>query len=392
MSNLVIRKVTGISEFESLREIWDELLEKSPDKNIYLTWEWLFTWWKHYGEDRRLNILLIQDNSQIIGIVPLMRLKYKIGFLGFNLLENIGAPTCDYGGIILAQKEREAMLALMNYFEGEIADCNTIIRLNQIPKDSEFFLLIKQSYPSSLSSMLISKREICLSPYLPLTTTWDEYFHSHSRKRRGNLKRALKQLEQKYDVKYERYNAVNQAEYGVDKFLKLKQKRLESKKLKGVWYDQRTRDFYTDVANAFARRGWLDLSLLTADGKPLSAVYGFRYGGRFYYTNTAFDPEYSEYSPGNLHIMYLIKDMFGNGLREFDFLRGDEAYKLIWTKVARSNFEVMIIKKTFMAPMKVKLIRTILRLDEIYKRSLLENYSLYLDRKREQKAKNRIGK
>lgn len=392
MSNLAIRKVTDTSEFESLREVWDELLEKSPDRNIYLTWEWLFTWWNYWAEGKELNIFLIEKGGKPIGAAPLMKSRYGKGPLRFSLLESIGMPMSDYGGIILTDYKKEAMLALMNYLEREAVDDNTVVRLSQIPEDSDVFLLIEQLCPSSLSSMFIGKRAICLSPYLPLTTTWDEYFHSHSRKRRGNLRRALKQLKQKYDVNYERYNAVNEAEYGVDKFLELKQKRLENKKMKGIWYSQRTRGFYTDIANVFARRGWLDLSFLTADGKPLSAVYGFRYDGRFYYTNTAFDPEYSEYSPGNLHIMYLIEDMFGNGLREFDFLRGDETYKLMWTKVARSNFEVMIIRRTFLAPMKLKLVRTILRLGEIRERSLLENYRLYLDRKREQKTKKRMGK
>jgi len=394
VSNLVIRKVTDTNEFESLRGIWDELLEKSPDRNIYLTWEWLFTWWNYWAEGKELSILLIEKEGKPIGAAPLMKSQCGKGPLKFSILESIGMPMSDYGGIILTADKadkKEALLALINYLESEIVDYNTVIRLSQIPEDSDAFLLIKQLCPP-LSSLFIGKRVICLSPYIPLTTTWDEYFLSFSRKRRGNLRRALKQLKQKYNVKYEKYDAVSEVKYGVDEFLKLKQKRLESKKLRSIWYDQRTRDFYIDVASAFAQRGWLSLSLLTADGKPLSAVYGFRYDGRFYYTNTAFAPEYSEYSPGNLHIMYLIEDTFGNGLREFDFLRGDEAYKLMWTKMARSNFELMIIKKTFVAPMKLKLVRTILRLGEIRERSLLGNYSLYLDRRREQKAKKRMGK
>ena len=392
MGKLVIRKVTDTGEFESLREVWDELLEKSPDRNVYLTWEWLFTWWNYWAEGKELNIVLIEKEGRPIGAAPLMKWQWGKGPLKFSVLESIGMPESDYGGIILTDCKEEAILALMDYLEREMVDGNTVVRLSQMPEDSDVFLLIEQLCPSSLSSMFIGKREICLSPYLPLATTWDEYFQSHSRKRRGNLKRALKQLKQRYDVKYERYNAVNQAGYGVDKFLELKQKRLESKRLRGIWYEQRTRDFYTDVANAFARRGWLDLSILTADGKPLSAVYGSIYDGRFYYTNIAFDPEYSEYSPGNLHIMYLIEDMFGNGLREFDFLRGDETYKLMWTKVARSNFEIMIIKRSLLAPMKLKLVRTMLRLGEIRQHGLLESYRLYLDRRREQKVKKRVGK
>lgn len=53
-SNLTVRVVTESQEFKSLRETWDSLLAKSSDNDAYLTWKWLFTWWVHYGQGKRL--------------------------------------------------------------------------------------------------------------------------------------------------------------------------------------------------------------------------------------------------------------------------------------------------------------------------------------------------
>src|SRR2546427_4482076 len=51
------------SGFEKLREEWNELLQASASNCLFLTWEWLYTWWKHLSEDRRLFIITVDRKS-----------------------------------------------------------------------------------------------------------------------------------------------------------------------------------------------------------------------------------------------------------------------------------------------------------------------------------------
>ncbi len=60
---------------------------------------------------------------------------------------------------------------------------------------------------------------------------------------------------------------------------------------------------------------------------------------------TGFDPKYSEYRVGHLLFLYSIKDSIENGLREFDFMRGDESYKQQWNTLIRNNLEVRAVKR-----------------------------------------------
>jgi hypothetical protein len=60
---------------------------------------------------------------------------------------------------------------------------------------------------------------------------------------------------------------------------------------------------------------------------------------------TGFDPKYSEHRVGHLLLMYLIKNSIENGLKEFDFMRGDYTYKQHWSTLIRNNIEVRAIKK-----------------------------------------------
>ena len=390
MSNLVIRKVTDASEFESLREVWDELLEKSPDRNIYLTWEWLFTWWKHYGAGKQLNILLIQDDNQTIGIVPLMRSRYKKGLLDFNLLENIGTPTSDYGGIILTQKESEAMLALIGYLKKEMASCDLILRMSQIREDSQFISLLRQLYPTFSNSLICDEREIA-SPYVLLPATWNEYFGSFSSKTRNTLRRKWRSLEKEHDIQFKKCNLDDNIADSVHAFSELHQKGWQSRNIKGVFADTKAEEFFLDIASIFSKKGWLNLSFLLVDGDLASAVYGFECDQKFYYTIPAFNPGYSKYSPGNLHIMRLVEYSIGKGLKEFDFLRGDEAYKLRWHTVSRNNIQIVIMERKPLSNLRLKLLYAFLRWGELSQRGWQQNYYLYWERRRQRKARRAMN-
>ena len=89
-----------------------------------------------------------------------------------------------------------------------------------------------------------------------------------------------------------------------------------------------------------ARR--LDVAVLRAGGRAVAYNLGYVHEGVVNYWNTGFDPEYARFSPGKLLVHGLIESAFDAGHREFNFLRGDEAYKLEWTPLARRNYRALI--------------------------------------------------
>ena len=390
MSNLAIRIVTDNKEFESLRETWGRLSAKSGDNNIFLTWEWLSTWWQYYGQGKKLNILLIEDGNGIIGIVPLMLSRYQWGPLKYDILESIGSTSCDYNGAILTGRKEDCIATLLAYLENELVK-NKVLRMTQIPEDSEFLALMREQYPLFSKSLILDERVSATCPYIPLPATWDEYFYSLRRKRRGNLRRALQSLQREHAVEFKKHTYAGDLREQMQGFFELQQKRWERRNLGGVLSSGTRREFYLELANVMAQKKWLDLSSLTVDGRIASAVYGFKYNQRFYYYITAFDPDYAQYSLGNLHIMYLLEDAIKDGLNKFDLLRGDEVYKLYWTRLVTNNVQLIVGRRKLLSDIWLSLCRAIVRLDEISKRSLRQNYYLYLDRRRQQKIKRTIG-
>ena len=66
-----VARVADLETFTALREEWNELLQASDSDCLFLTWEWLYTWWKHLADDRQLSILTVRSAGQLVGLAPL---------------------------------------------------------------------------------------------------------------------------------------------------------------------------------------------------------------------------------------------------------------------------------------------------------------------------------
>lgn len=103
----------------------------------------------------------------------------------------------------------------------------------------------------------------------------------------------------------------------------------------------------TDVPNLFAvdkHRQFME-NLLSSDllvlsavflgGKPIAAHAGFIDDGAFFYLLPGYDMEYRQGAAGLFLMEYMIEQSHAEGLREFDFLLGDEAYKFYYADYYR---------------------------------------------------------
>jgi len=379
--NLRIKVVTNAEEFRSLRETWDSLLVGSSDNNAYLTWEWLFTWWQHYGKDKTLCILVIEDGKRIIGIIPLMRAGYgKLPFR-IDVLENIGSMDPDYSGVILPERQDECLAIFLSYLEESLGDA--VFRMSRLVEDNEFLTIIKELSPLA-RSLSMHSRTVTTSPYIPLPSTWDEYLQSLGSKTRNTLRRKLKKLREEHVVEYQKYHTGEDIQDKLQGLFKLQQMAWQSRGLNGAFTDAAMSEFNIDIAQLFSEKGWLNLSFITVDGEVASGVYGFEYADKFYYGPTGFHPDYARYSLGHLHILLLIEEAIKAGRKEFDFLIGAEEYKYRWRAVDRGNVQITMAKKRLSD--KLKLLDVLTAIDKLKRHGLREVVRLYL-RKREQERR-----
>jgi hypothetical protein len=123
-------EINETNQFLELGHEWNKVLERSRDINIFLAWEYLSTYWRHFGKEKNLRILCIEDKNEIIAIAPLRQSRFGFASpLGYEVIEPLGyrglmPERADYTGLILAEREAECLQLFLNYLvEHDDWDC-----------------------------------------------------------------------------------------------------------------------------------------------------------------------------------------------------------------------------------------------------------------------------
>src|SRR5687768_8587819 len=199
MSNLNIQVIEDPATFAAMREEWTELLRSSSSDCIFLTWEWLHTWWKHFGRHRRLFLVAVRSGSQLVAIAPLTSRRTWVGPLTVPVLEFAGTGTIgsDYLDVIVRRNyERESLNALTKFLAG----LSMSFRLPRISRDSGLATYMGKALTHRGYECVQVPTEVC--PYITLSgLSFDDFLATIGASHRYNFKRRLRNLGRDYEVR-----------------------------------------------------------------------------------------------------------------------------------------------------------------------------------------------
>jgi len=336
-------RVIQLNSFEQIHEFgvcWSDLLHNSKDNNVFMTLDWLTTWWKHYGTNRKLVLLIVEDNKEVLAVAPLMETAYSVFRLRLRILEFIGTPSSDYHALILTEKSPICARMLLNYIRERMTAWGCM-ELKDIPENTETARVLRTISGQPLK---LRERKMDLCPTIPLPRTFEEYLRELGRSTRKKLGQWERRLGSNHRVEIRRYDEIASLEEAMKTFFDLHQKRFQSMGAQGLFAEESFRNFHLEMAKRFAEKGWLRLYFLTVDGEAVSAAYAFSYRNKLYYYLPGFDPKYSEYGIGNLTTKHLVRLGIEEGLEELDLMRGDHPYKAHWNTIVRRNIELSAIR------------------------------------------------
>jgi CelD/BcsL family acetyltransferase involved in cellulose biosynthesis len=332
---LKIRVIDSDSDFFALQETWNSVLQKSPH-SVFSTWEWLSTWWQHWGKNRNLLILLAEEGDQVLGIAPLMQSTYKSPGVQVSKIEFIATPHSDYHDLILAGKEKECIDLFVNYLKNLDSrwDC---IDLVDFPETTPYLPLLKDALSKDFTLF-----HDCSSMTLP--NSYEDFLKGLSRNQRKNIFRTGRRLEEQFKVEFVDYSKLDSTQKGMQILKDLHQKRWNARGLPGIFANPTVLDFNLDVSQVMLQKNWLALFLLRLSGEPACVMYGFKYRFKFYEYLTGLEPSFGKFNAGNLLRAHMIEAFIHEGIREYDFMRGYEEYKERWNTAVRWNRRATIKK------------------------------------------------
>lgn len=327
---LSVESIGETSGFAEIRREWDELLRSSASDGIFLTWEWLYTWWKHLAGDGRLSIRAVRCAGELIALAPCLlrpaslsrlRLLPALEFLGS------GFAGSDYLDVIVRRgREEEARRALASSLAGE----RLTLGWTQLRRGACQAAGVGAALAESGWTVVERKTSVC--PFIPLAgLSWESYLATLGAEHRYNFHRKWKRLNRDFKVEFEQVRTPRQCRESIDMAVALHNERWRDRGGSDAFHTPGLVAFHREFGQVALDRGWLRLYALRLDGKPAAALYGFLYRRMFYFYQSGFDAAYGKHSVGLVAMGLAIQCAIAEGAVEYDLLHGSEAYKSHWS-------------------------------------------------------------
>ena len=333
---LSVSRISGCTISSDLRPMWDSLLLRSKSNTIFLTWEWMASWWESYGCNHELFILMVWNRDQeLIAICPLYLTKRRCYGIPLSEIRFIGDGSRDsvYLDVIVAEdKEREAITCILKYLTLHQDEWH-VCRLNTIPYTSPNQEIISRR--AAENDFLVQQNEIT-SSFVDVPGDWKSYEKLIQPRFRSRLRSRTKNLADNYSVEYDLCNEESELEGKLPSLFNLHQNRWEEKDWAGVFSSSARKNFYRLMSKRFLKNGWLRLYSMKINGQFVAHQFYMEYKNTLFWLIDGFDPNFDHLEVGKVLKGYAFQDAISRKIETIDFLGSITQYKKSWGAKPRS--------------------------------------------------------
>ena len=309
----------------------------------------MYAWWTRFGAGKRLRLIEARDSSdRLVGLAPLC-LEREGTVLAARTLRFLGTESVssEYLDVLVdADLEESTSAALL---EAVLAGRDwDVLSLTDLREDAVALLQWEPRLRALGYDIHRDGCEIC--PYLPLPESVDEHRRQLGASMRYALRRATRKLEE-HGYAYRAVAEARELPSALERLFDLHASRWAARQRSGNFGDPRVQGFHKDLATLLGERGSLRIGQLVGQGRVIAAIYTLEHDCVVSFYQSGFEPgvpqagwSAADYSPGFVLIGKTIEDAIRRRFVEFDFLRGEEAYKSRWTSLRRRTWTLAAIR------------------------------------------------
>jgi CelD/BcsL family acetyltransferase involved in cellulose biosynthesis len=324
MSGFQVRRWTS-EEFLGSRTLWQNLLARSDADALFMSWNWLSTWWRHHAPALQAELCLLavySPDDALCGLAPFYRRRaahrgvmpaQRLELLG-NAWRDSSVVFSEYLDIIAATPVREEVGAALRAWLRADPGWDELVLCNLRTGSNALRLVgsLGKAGPAGLGYVRAVESMTGWSIALP--SSFDTFV---ARLSSNTRRKVVHQREKLAGVSFDNIPPAQRtaALARLDAFVA---RRFGTPA--GENSQTRAR-FHADLVATWADGVYL--TELRAAGNCVSVMLNLRQGDTEYYLQSGFDAAYARgLSPGLLHLGYAIEAACRDGIGHFDFLAG----------------------------------------------------------------------
>lgn len=308
---------------DELAREWEGLADR-VHASPFLRPGWVTAWCDAFAPGT-LHVISLRANGRLRAVVPLIR-------EGPVLSAPANAHTPEFS--FLSENESDAL---------ELSEA--LFRLAPTRVDLSYVNAMERtdaafSAGARQAGYRLIRKSLERSPYVPIEGDWETYERQLGARRRSDLRRRRRRLEEQAPVSVDVMDAAPNLDRVLEEGFRVEAAGWKGTRQTAIASSAHTRRFYTDVARWAADRGWLRLAFLRCGENALAFDYCLELDGVHYLVKTGYDPAYREFAPGMILRYEMLRRAFLIGLAHYEFLGDDEPWKLEWATDCRERLRV----------------------------------------------------
>lgn len=317
MSAAASLPLTTSENFEALRAEWEALHASCPHATVFQHPALLATWEQHFPPTEAVVYLSIRQEESLAGVVPLL--------LGPAHARVSGDPEImDFSPLLIAPGAELAVArGILEWLNEDMTPAATIWGLapgNALP---EALSVVAESF-----GWRVAIEDEAITPVATLhtetTNDFESFVASLPKKDRHELRRKLRNLEAAGEYRYEECSSPAEFEARFHRFLELMRK---SRADKDAFLTPAMEAYFRDLGRVTCELGLSRLATLWLEDEAVAMTWSFATDNALLLYNSGYDPGHEGLSLGITSKALAMRAACEAGLREFNFLRGDEDYK-----------------------------------------------------------------
>ena len=316
-------QISLYTRFEDISEAqWSDLLAHSADATVFQSRAWLTGWWECFGQPHwTLHLLVAEQHGQLVALAPLYR---RPGRFGGQELRWLGEGHSDYLLIFARRGAEQSIEDLLQAMAMTIEEGSNAL-LCDVPEASLLHAALQKRIKACSGNAGLSLHCTERTPCPRLTLAGNQAGVA-TLLRKQSLRRHLRSLGSVGPVDVTHHVDPANILSVLPQLFAMHRARWHGTATPSQFTDSANRRFY-EVVTASLPPGSVWLTTVHA-GRDLAAIhFGLRNGSDFIWYKPAYEVSLQRHGPGEVLLQALLQHAQAEGCREFDFARGDDAYK-----------------------------------------------------------------